>query len=148
MRWITSTIVEQLTAIGTTVLVDALGALTLAEKQEIAKVITVHLYFRASAHADGSHVHGRAGLIIANDDAISTGAGALPSPIQDSDQSWMHNWFFTTERQANPFEERLQLKAQRLIKPGTSLAFILQSDSASDSAVHWSAGMRILIAHK
>ena len=148
VRWITSTIVEQLLGVGLTTVVDALGALTLAEKQEIRKVVRVHLYFRASVATANNHIHGRYGLIIANDDAIATGAGALPSPILDSDQSWLVNDFFTTEITQNAYEMRFDVRAQRRLQTGTSLAFIIQSDSASDLSTHWSAGMRLLLEHR
>ena len=148
VRWITSTLAEFLTAAGVTVVFDALGALTVAEKLEIRRIVRVHFWLRYKADSNGMHVHGRYGLIKANDDAIATGAGSLPSPILDADQSWMANEFYASERTDQNDERRLDIRSSRLVQPGTSLAFILQADAASDSSVHWSVGMRLLLEHR
>ena len=150
VRWITITINAQLTGANLFNQVDALGAMTVAEKLEISKVVRVHFELNYSSDVGGSHTFGRFGLIIANDDAIAAGTGSLPDPIGDSDQSWMLNEHFASEQDQLVATRTIarDIRAQRLVKPGTSLAFILHVNSGASASLHWNMGMRLLIEHR
>ena len=145
MRWITATLAEAFTASGAQVIFDFLGGLTQAEKLEIRKVVRIHFNFMYRANTDGLHVHGRFGLIVVTDDALAVNES--PEPIQDSDASWLLNEFYSSERGDQEHEISRDIRAQRVIPAGSSLAFVLQSDTASDDSVHWSTGSRILLEH-
>ena len=130
---------------------DVLGGLSVAEKNEIRRVLTVHGRFSYAAATGGSHTFGRYGLIVVNDDAIAVGAVAsLPNPIGDSDSSWMWNDHFHTEMASTvqSKDDAFQAKASRLIPLGFSLLFALEVSSAAATSVHWSVAMRVLLEHR
>ena len=151
VRWTTATINAQIAAIGAQVYFDALGGLTLGEKNEIRRVITVHGRFSYSVDTAGFHTHGRYGLIVQNDDAIASGTTAgLLDPIADSGASWMWNDHFHTEmdNSVQSKDDSWQAKASRLINPGFSLVFALEVSSVATDSVHWSVAMRLLLEHR
>jgi len=144
---VTATLVEQLPAPGAVTFFDVLGALTVAEKNEIRKVMRVHGRFAFNVNVAQNHVHGRFGLIVAGDAAIAVGTD-LPRPIADSGFSWMINDFFADEGDLTTHYIDWDIKAQRVIPNGFTLMGAVELDSASDSNVHWNLGLRLLLEHR
>ena len=150
MRWITFTLNAQLDVAATLTSADALGALTVAEKNEIGKVLRIHGMFEYSAEVGGSHVFGRFGLIVVTDDAMATGGGALPDAGIDTGSPWMMTHPFSTEADnlAIPREIPLDVKVKRRIPQQYTLAFSHKVDPAATTALHWSVSMRLLLEHR
>jgi len=148
VRWTTATLNAQILGPSNQTFFDALGGLTLADKNEIRRVVRVHLSFGYSSDVGGNHVFGRFGLIVANDDAIV--AGAVPDPVNDSGDSWMMNDIFHTEIDNLQQKQEIKhdIRASRLIPSGKSLVFVLDTDAAQVGNLHWHVGMRLLLEHR
>ena len=126
---------------------DVLGGLTLSEKDEISSVVRVVLKFEYASGVASSHVYGAFGLIIAGDQAISSGSASIPDPNTRGDQGWMHLGRFSTQDTAFR-EANYDVRVGRRLPTGFSLAFKLQTDVGQDVNVHWSTFMRILLRHR
>ena len=147
-RWTTATLNAQSSNVGTEVAFDALGALTVADKNEIRRVVTVHFDFDYSSDAATQHVFGRFGLIVVSDDAMAV--PQVPDPVGDADASWMMNHHYHTEADNSdpPRVIRDHVKVSRLIPPKYTLAFVLEVTAGGVGALHWSVGMRLLLEHR
>ncbi len=128
---------------------DALGGLTLVAKNEVKKIVRVHLRFSHAAES-ALHTHGRFGLIMVQDDNIADSPDSLPDPIGDSDAAWLINDHFENEVTEGIVNEQVQhdIRAQRLVPRGTTLAFGLEVSSAATASLHWHVAMRILFEHR
>ena len=110
-------------------------------------MLRVHLKIFYKNTSINSPSFGRYGLIVENDDAIA--AGAHLDPIADSDGPWLHNDFIHADQgDLKSFQDQVDIRAHRLIKPKFSLEFVLDIDSASNSTMDWGVGMRVLLEHR
>ncbi len=151
VRWITATLNEQITGVGSVVFFDALGNLTLIEKNEVRRVLRAHVRFYYKNNVANAQAFGRYGLIVQNDDAIASGTSAgLLTPINDSGASWMLNdHFYADSNVIGPMTRvDTDARAGRLINPGFSLLFALETSVAANDAVAWAVAMRILVEHR
>jgi len=147
VRWGTATLNAFSTGIGGQTAFDVLGGFTQAEKdQNIKKIVRLYLRFYYKGAVANVAVFGRYGVIIENDDAFA--AGSHLDPILDSDGPWLVNEHFHYENTAIGAEaqqvQNLDVRAQRLIKPKFTLAFILDVNTSANTNLDWGVAMRFL----
>jgi len=147
LRWSTATLNEFNTGIGGQTAFDILGGFTQAEKdQTIKKIVRIHFRFYYKSQVANLSVFGRYGAIVENDDAFA--AGSHLDPILDADGPWLINDHYHYENAAVGAESQQitehDVKAQRLIKPKFTLAFIIDVNGGSNTGLDWGVGMRFL----
>jgi len=145
--WTTATLSESSSGANAVTFFDVLGGLTLGEKDEINKVLTIHFKMNYKSALTGTHVYGNFGLIVASDAAISVGSSAVADPITNSDASWMDHGYYDTEETETLRIER-HIRVARNIATGFSLAFKLHQSSTAEGTMHWGVFMRVLLQHR
>ena len=143
--WTSLTLTNQSIGVGAQTLTDALGAFTLAEKQQIMNIKRVVGTFRVRSASAGSIATGRYGLVKVTDDALA--ASAVPDPLGDLESDWLLNHHFYQEEGQNiPFSREIDNKSGRTLRGfGQTLAWVLDNSSGSTASIVYAIGLRFLL---
>ena len=147
-EWVSTTLSEQQNAAGADSVVDLLSGLTVSDKQRVDRIVRCIMVFRYHQLTANSEVHGRIGMHVVTDDALT--AGAVPDPAEDFRSAWYYNEQYAADRAEVGYPEviRYDTRTQRKIPSLSTLAWMIETNSLSAGSVVWYLGVRLLFAVK
>ncbi len=123
------------------------GALVLSNPNIDETILRVAGMFgvRSDQTSAAEDQQGAFGAIVVSDTALAAGVASIPGPITDiADDGWflyqsfIERWFVATSVGVNPNASRryeLHSRAKRKVQEGQSIAFVVESTSASDGFI-------------
>ena len=147
VSWTNSALNEVVIVAGGQTGYDILGGFTVLQKQQIGGIVTVVFDFHHRSIVGNAAAFGAWGLHVVTDDSIAIGEFPDPRASGDSDSNWYwYQPFYSDASQLDTARIHGQTRTRRRIPTKSSMAFVLDNDSAADASVEFGVNLRVLLS--